>query len=340
VVELAATFAAATLSYYLLERPIRTGRVPWLRRSRRRLAVAVPLAMASVGAFILVMSTSGTGSSLARAVADTSDPGPCTVNGAVVGDRYTWCATSPNAKGSPVVAVIGDSTGRALFPGMQQVAADRGWRYVQAAEGGCSFAPLLLVSSEDRAGVADKASCLRDIPVLHEQVERAYRPDVWLVSDRFLGNPLATGHGRILEPGDPARRRIIVAGVRRKLAALTSDGARVVVLAVPPLGQPADCAARRARPATCASPQFTTADPGTKEINAIIRSAAAPLRGRVFVVGVQDLLCPDGRHCPAVVHGTLARYDGLHFTGAYSRRIVPVILARAERAGVGFTRRP
>jgi len=172
---------------------------------------------------------------------------------------------------------------------------------VQAAEGGCSFVRLSLVSVTSRAGVADKASCLRDIPAIHAQVEKAYRPDVWLISDRFLGNALATDDGRILLPGDPRRRRLIVGAVRDKLARLTSTGARAVVLAVPPLGQPADCAVGRASAATCASPLYTLQDDGTAEINQIIRDAVAGLGSRVAVVSVDDVLCPVMWQEPAAV---------------------------------------
>jgi hypothetical protein len=35
----------------------------------------------------------------------------------------------------------------------------------------------------------------------------------------------------------------------------------------------------------------------------------------------------------------LARYDGVHYTGVFSDAIVPMIVSRAERAGVSFTRR-
>ena len=55
-------------------------------------------------------------------------------------------------------------------------------------------------------------------------------------------------------------------------------------------------------------------------------------------VSIDDVLCPDHGRCPPVVDGMLARYDGVHYTGAFSNAIVPMIVARAERAGVSFTR--
>lgn len=54
-------------------------------------------------------------------------------------------------------------------------------------------------------------------------------------------------------------------------------------------------------------------------------------------LSIDDVLCPDGGHCPAVVDGQLARYDAVHYTAGFSTKIVPMIISRAERAGVSFT---
>jgi hypothetical protein len=61
------------------------------------------------------------------------------------------------------------------------------------------------------------------------------------------------------------------------------------------------------------------------------------LRDKVTFVRLDDVLCPHGR-CAAVIDGQLARFDGTHFTSAFSRRIVPLIIARAERDGVRLSR--
>ena len=48
---------------------------------------------------------------------------------------------------------------------------------------------------------------------------------------------------------------------------------------------------------------------------------------------------PGGGLCPLILNGRVLRWDSLHFTSAYSREIVPTIVARAERAGVRFRAR-
>jgi hypothetical protein len=81
---------------------------------------------------------------------------------------------------------------------------------------------------------------------------------------------------------------------------------------------------------------YTLADPATTHLNRIYRAVARELP-RVWMVSVNDLLCPGGT-CPARVGGRLARYDGVHFTKTVSRAVAPALVARAERAGVDFSR--
>src|SRR5262249_44977242 len=70
--EVALTFAIATASYYLVELPIRTGKVPWLRLSIRRLALVMGAAVAVVAA--LAVAATRPNSAVAQQVADIADP--------------------------------------------------------------------------------------------------------------------------------------------------------------------------------------------------------------------------------------------------------------------------
>ena len=72
-----------------------------------------------------------------------------------------------------------------------------------AAEGGCSFMPLLLLRTPDPAQIPSRRSCVTDIPAIQADVARTYHPDVWIVSDRYPVSPLATSDGRIVPAGDP-----------------------------------------------------------------------------------------------------------------------------------------
>ena len=58
-------FAAATASYYLVELPIRSGRMPWVGLSRRRLVLALPILVFAI-VFATVRLTTITPPSLAN----------------------------------------------------------------------------------------------------------------------------------------------------------------------------------------------------------------------------------------------------------------------------------
>jgi hypothetical protein len=63
--------------------------------------------------------------------------------------------------------------------------------------------------------------------------------------------------------------------------------------------------------------------------------------GKVQIVPTADLICtgPHGR-CPAAVDGVLIRYDGVHFTARFSRRLVPQLIDRAVQRGLVLGPKP
>jgi hypothetical protein len=69
--------------------------------------------------------------------------------------------------------------------------------------------------------------------------------------------------------------------------------------------------------------------------NRVLHEVATDRPADAAVVSVTDLICPDGQ-CPAMVDGHVVRYDGLHLTSAWSRRIGPQLVDRAL-AAVGGT---
>ena len=84
---------------------------------------------------------------------------------------------------------------------------------------------------------------------------------------------------------------------------------------------------------------YTRAEPGTMMLRRLGRQAAGRFPpGMVTTVSITDVLCPR-QFCPPVIDGQLARFDGVHFTGGFSRKIVRIITERAEAAGVKFSAR-
>jgi hypothetical protein len=163
-------------------------------------------------------------------------------------------------------------------------------------------------------------------------------PDVWLVADRWSQYAVYTKDGSVLEPGDPRRRRLVEAAWRDRLTQLTAGGAKVIVVLTPPSAPPVECATDSDPPPECNSGSHTTADPNTVAAQRATRRGASGVPG-VAVVDVDDLACPDNGRCPAVVDGLLTRYDGVHYTGGFSSKVLDVVFQRAAKAGVTLSTR-
>jgi hypothetical protein len=336
VLEIALTFGAATASFYLVEWPVRRGAVPWLRLSRTRLAVVAPVALAIVAG--LALESTNAGSPVARQIADRSDS-PCPPGSPMARSTdFSWCSrTAPAGPDSAVVATVGDSTSRALDPGMRRLAKARGWRYIQAGAFSCTVLPLTIPRTGSASGIAYARNCRRYFPTVRAQVTAAYHPDIWIVSDAYPLLPVLQHGGTFLRQDDPGWATIVETAMRSSFQHLTAYGARVVIVAPLPTGEPVECSTQRPAPRSCTSVKYTTADPWVRTLNDVYRRVSAHFPGKVADVSIADVLCPRGR-CPAVIDGRVARADTLHFTASFSRRIVPVIVARAERAGIAFTR--
>jgi peptidoglycan/LPS O-acetylase OafA/YrhL len=315
-----ATFAMATFSFYVVERPIRQGHVPWLGASRRRLAVAVPVSLALVVGLTIHVTSDRS----ANRSETPCPPGSPTVAG------LRWCVQSdPVRAGAPVVATAGDSTSRSLSPGLISVAERRGWRYVQAGQNGCSILPLEFTAGDE--------GCANGVPRVLAAVKAQLAPDVWLVSDVFAMSALREPDGSVIETGDPRRTATVLAALRRTVLTLTSGGGEVVLIEIPPEGAPEQCGART-EGRLCGAASYSVRDGKHRAFATLLRRLAAAMPERATYVPVADVLC--GRHgqCPYLVDGVPARYDGVHYTAEFSRKIARIIIARAERAGVRMGR--
>ncbi|HMG25611.1 MAG TPA: acyltransferase family protein [Acidimicrobiia bacterium] len=120
-VRLAATFAVATLSFYLVERPIRRG---GLRRWRAR--VSAPAAAGAL-ATALVVTTAGAATHLSEVAASDLGPAPSAP------------ATSSAGTAPVRVMIVGDSVANSMAPGLERAAAAQGLVVWNAAVDGCGI---------------------------------------------------------------------------------------------------------------------------------------------------------------------------------------------------------
>ncbi len=193
------TLLVAGASYRWLEQPVLRGRVAWVRRSRARLAVAAvgTVLVLVAGADAATALPDGLGAQLADA-ADRPCPGE-----SITDLRVCLHGAGP---GAPELMLLGDSTARALAPGLDVATAAEGRPWVQAAWQRCT-----------PTGAAGGA----------ERDDRAGRPGPGV---RGAGPGPDRGSARALPPEARARHRVLVAppepARRRQAAAARDAGAR------------------------------------------------------------------------------------------------------------------
>ena len=308
---IALTVAAATFSYYAVEAPVRFGRIPWLRTSKRRLAVVLPV--------LVVVLLLGTWNVTKPVFTNNSDV-PCPPGSPSVGD-HRWCVrVDPTLKDPPVIVTVGDSTARALDPGLTDLALKQTWRFIDAAQDGCSVIPVVVTNCEPETQ-------------LLATIQRQQHPKLWILSDKYSLNPVRARDGSIVPASDPRHDAIVGEATAAVVRQLTGHGAKVILVPTPPEGAPPNCGTRVAG-ATCGGAVRSVRDPEHEQLARIYAGIAASMPGRVAAVPITDLLCTSNGQCPAVVGADLARVDGLHYTASFSRKLVPIIFARAERLGV------
>jgi len=276
LLECEVTLAIATLSFFLLEQPIRRGAF-----SARTWRVAVPLA-AGVLALVLVLSTLG-------ARKPPTD--------AAVSDRLIRAIgeaeVHPNAER---VMVVGNSVAWFLADAMKQSPADRPVVIFNAALVACYFPPnvhkLRLKNRTGGYAILATQSCDTQ---WRDEVE-AFRPHIvlWVQSD--AGSAQAEFGGRWVHPCQRVWDTNDEDAMGRDVRALRVHGATVAVAT-----------------AAYSRTLFTSADREDDCDNRIRRRVAA--REGARVVDLFTRVCPNGV-CEDKEDGVVLRPDGLHYRGA------------------------
>ena len=360
VMRLSLTFGAAALSYYIVERPVREGRTPWVRRSVVRLAVVTPIVVALTAVVVTRATTpaatlrvtaeatpisSATPTSeappdldqhldvpLEEALADHSDlECPKTADDIT----FDWCVRHQGSSDRPVLATIGDSMARALRPGLEAEAAKRDFSYIQAAWGGCTISGTVLAQI-DPAAVTDYDLKCRDeaVSTVESMIETA-RPDVLILSEHGA----AISQLRIDDQWIPVlsdeHDQTLVAGYVAVFERFLEHVDKIVLVETNQDGLPVGCIQQGAA-GEC--PQSKPNVEAIERFNGVLHSVAEGFPGRVSVISVEDLVCPGGT-CLPIRDGMLVRYDGQHYTATFSRWLGSQLVDRIDEAsGVRFYR--
>jgi peptidoglycan/LPS O-acetylase OafA/YrhL len=313
LLRLAVTFGAATLSFYLVEQPIRRGA---LRGWRGR--IAVPTGFATAGLVVVVATAGATAASPLGEVRAgeklTSTPPPAAV-------RSQSGAAPGVAAGTPArILVVGDSVPYTLLPGLQPIAAERGVSVDTALVAGCGVV----------GGVATYAN--GDVPPHSPGCEKVVddyeqttldrdHPDLvvwmstWETYDRIV-------KGERIRFGGHAWDDMMLGEIDQAARRLTAGGAHLVITTMPPR----------------APNELMTASDAAAETSRFVRlNELYTQYGRahpdtVSVIDFADAVCPGGAPCPRTVDGINPRpLDGLHFTpqtaGWAAQQLLDAVLA-------------
>ena len=278
LLRLAVTFGAATLSFYLVEQPIRRGA---LRGWRGR--IAVPTGFATAGLVVVVATAGATAASPLGEVRVgeklTSTPPPAAVQ--------SLSGAPGVAAGTPArILVVGDSVPYTLLPGIQPIAAERGVSVDTALVAGCGVVGG--VTTYANGDVPPHAPGCEKVADGYEQttLDRDH-PDLvvwmstWETYDRIV-------KGERIRFGGRAWDDMMLGEIDQAARRLTAGGADLVIATMPPR----------------APNELMTASDAAAETSRFVRLNELYTRyGRahpetVSVIDFADAVCPGGAPCP------------------------------------------
>jgi peptidoglycan/LPS O-acetylase OafA/YrhL len=307
VVRLVATLLVATLSFYVVERPIRERR--FLRGARGLAAGAVTYGAAAAVAFSV--TTAAASVPFADRIA-----------------RWNFVPTAP-AGTTATYLIVGDSMAQTLGFGLNNLytTAAHVFITVDGEAKGCSLVggtmrvKDFLVPTTGRCGT----SGAKGWPTRWPQLVRRVQPRAVMVLFRLdtVDHRLS---GRWVHVGDPGFDCVLSSRLVRAAAALSATGRPVIFLTSPYFstgeqangsGWPEDTPSR------------------VDDYNALLARVAAQFPGVVHVVDLNRIVSPGG-HYARTIGSTVVRWvDGVHFTYAGDAYVLPRLLPAIEQLGRG-----
>ena len=312
---LAVTFVLVIVSYYVVEQPIRRGRMPVIGPSVRRFAVATVAAIVAVSGTIVLATSAATPAQAGTPIPDCP--------------QFTICVRHRGPTGAPVLAVVGDSIARSLDPAFLAIARQRNWTYVLQANNSCRVTRLLSASGDGKNGALYQ-ECFDKTPALRARLLAQWNPTIIVMADLMETGNLVDGHGRVLKGDDDAAIAASEEATTAVARELTGRGAALALLKLPP-SISLDCLRQdQSSRAKCAVPVAATGD-GARARYAAMYDRVASTMPRVSTLSVTPILCPN-QVCVPIVANIVPRYDGEHFTAEGATLVTPTIDAQLQLA--------
>jgi hypothetical protein len=328
---LAVTFAFATASYYLVERPVRQG---WPHA--RSLRWVAPAGIATVGLTLLIATAGAapppTYLGLGRHPVACPEPRPDEMRAARAAVRNAdERARVPRAARGTRVLLVGDSIACSLQPGLTTVGHAAGMKVEEAAVIACGIASGE-VSTGDVAVPPNTDECDDLLDRVLDEGLRRPRPDVILWLSTWERVDLVEEDGTVLQAGTPRWERAMMRRMDAVLARLRRTGARVVI-------------ATQSSTAPAKLNNLSAADQASQDasfdrLNQLLLQFAARHPDDVTLVDLADYVCPGGPPCPERRDGIVVRpVDGGHFSPAggvwASKWLLPYLAGTGETATPG-----
>ena len=284
------TVALASLSYHLVEKPIRYGKLA-AHLSRRRTVIALPVTLGLLLAVntVLVVPQAG----------------------AAEGDT------------TRTIVLAGDSVPQQLAMEFSRAAARKGYVAILATRGGCPATGVMVVDARGRpTGEGD--ACPRLVPKHQDDVIRRFRPALVIWWSRYEIADRLASDGTPLTVGTAAYWRAQRKSFAERIAALTAFGAEVVTVQVERSGRGmlTRCTTSRCGPFL----QRLIHDTDLQDTwNAFLAGNHLP---SVHSISIDRFVCHDAASpCDdRLADGSLARPDGTHYSdragATVTRRIV------------------
>jgi peptidoglycan/LPS O-acetylase OafA/YrhL len=306
------TFGAATLSYYLLELPVRRG--TWLRG--RVAYVVAPIAGITTAVVIVVATNGGTAPPQFLVARPNSVVTTPRLSAPVAPLRE-----SESQLGVAKMLLLGDSVADTLGSELQLEAARHGVELRSVTRPGCGMTtdtPL----RDDGTPVPWGSACGDATAEYQSGMVANETPDVvlwlstWETSDAIF-------KGQEADFGTQAGDRALLAELEEARTRIEAGGARLVLLTVPP---PADTSEVK--------PLRPDEAPRRRHLNELFERFAALHPSDVAVADLASIVCPSaGTSCPATVDGVVLRpRDGNHFQGGGPAWVAPRLYEEIIRA--------
>jgi peptidoglycan/LPS O-acetylase OafA/YrhL len=324
--------AFASLSYTMLERPIRTS---VLLDQNRGAVIAVGLAISLVAGLVIApkILESGPKSSAITAIAPSA--------GSTAVPKLNWNAISneslrafPNCLGAPAskctlvhgtkekILVIGDSFAWMLLPAFKQISRRDDLTLSASVATLCPWQQGLLVWATPPT--ASREACARQRADLYKRVLPALRPDIVVLVDTGIDDPRIPAQIAT----DLHSQRFSLAKNRSQFEAILRDATvstiQVLQREVPKIVIVEPIPKANFNPLSCLSSARSTSecryvtDVGTTALESVYRDEARHLKG-VWSMNIDPLVCPYLPVCDPIVNNIVVKFDAAHLTTEYSQ---------------------